>query len=242
MLRENTAGYDPEERCVSPIVGFSCWALGYVDPKYRLVGCLLHPAQNRGEDLRYRVDYGEKCRRETCTEARIFLKAGLPARLFWLRLTEGLDSFAYSSRQANPLFRLLGWGPEILERIAREEEGEKFDSERFLQIYPFFTTGLAPKAAAYLLAGLVQHRGLSPLRDKAFASRFEEFLSRLAKTLRSASIGKSPYRATHRLGMDSQFLDFVRLFLGMRHVSEVEARQLKEMADVAVQRFGEECR
>jgi len=237
MLRENTAGYDPKERCVSPIVGFSCWALAYVDPGYRRVGCLLHPARNGGADLRYRVGYGEKCRRETCTEVRIFLKARVPARLFWLQLTAGLDSFAYSSRRENPLFHLLGWGSEILERIAREHEGEKFDRDRFLQTYPFFTTGLAPRAVAYLLTGLVQYQSLALLRDKAFPSRFEEFSSRLTETLKSASMGHTPDTATHRLGLDGQFLDFLRLFLGTNRISEEGAARLKRMVDEAVKRF-----
>jgi len=49
MLRENTKAFARGETGPAPITGFSCWALGYLDPEYRRVGCLLHPLQNAGE-------------------------------------------------------------------------------------------------------------------------------------------------------------------------------------------------
>ena len=60
MLRENTKGFAAGGGGRSPITGFSCWALGYLDENFRQVGCLLHPAMNNGKDLRYRVGFGEK--------------------------------------------------------------------------------------------------------------------------------------------------------------------------------------
>jgi hypothetical protein len=72
MLRENTLAFNKEDRGLSPITGFSCWALGYLDEEYRRIGCLLHPFQNDGVDLRYRVDYGSKCCRESCPESKTF--------------------------------------------------------------------------------------------------------------------------------------------------------------------------
>jgi hypothetical protein len=220
-------------------VGFSCWALGYVDPDRRLVGCMLHPAQNHGVDLRYRVDYGDKCRREMCPEARIFLDLDAPARKFFLQLAQGMDSFAYSSRRTNPLFHLLGWGMELLRRIAAEEDGQRFTRQRFFQTYPFLRTCRAPKAVAYLVAGVVRHRDLAPLREEAFPIRFMEFSSGLARTLKNSSMGNSAATPTHRLSLDAQFLDFVRLFLDMNYMSAEGATCLKEMTDEALERFCE---
>lgn len=58
MLRENTRDFAAGGGGL--ITGFSCWALGYLDEDFRQVGCLLHPARNHGQDLRYRVGYEEK--------------------------------------------------------------------------------------------------------------------------------------------------------------------------------------
>ncbi len=101
-----------------PIVGYSCWALGFLDAKGRKVGCLLHPARNNGRDLRGLVDYGRKCERESCVPARIFSQLSEQGQRFWLPLVNGLNSFYFSSRRANPLFHLLEWGIKLLE-IAR---------------------------------------------------------------------------------------------------------------------------
>jgi hypothetical protein len=121
VLRENTASLRREEKSLLPITGFSCWALGHLDGGFKRIGCLLHPSQNGGEDLRYRVDYGDKCARESCLEAGIFARLCPEARNFWVRLSEGLDSFSYSSRTLNPLFRILGWGGAVLNLVATAE-------------------------------------------------------------------------------------------------------------------------
>ena len=123
LLRENSQDFSKKVAGVIPITGFSCWALGYIDQGHRLIGCLLHPGQNHGRDLRYRVDYGNKCRREACQEAKIFSRMHGAERDFWLPLADGLDSFAYSSREKNPLFRILGWGGDILGIVAKAEAG-----------------------------------------------------------------------------------------------------------------------
>ena len=86
MLRENTRAFSTRGEKVLPITGFSCWALGYLDKECRLVGCLLHPSRNRGKDLRFRVDYGGKCGRESCPESKVFLELGLDERELWLCL------------------------------------------------------------------------------------------------------------------------------------------------------------
>src|SRR5574340_715142 len=44
-----------------PIVGYSCWGLGFLDAQGRRAGCLLHPFHNDGSELRSLIDYGDKC-------------------------------------------------------------------------------------------------------------------------------------------------------------------------------------
>ena len=71
-LKENSEDFDRQGKGIIPITGFSCWALGYLKDNHRLIGCMLHPFQNDGVDLRFRVDYGEKCSRESCEEQKVF--------------------------------------------------------------------------------------------------------------------------------------------------------------------------
>ncbi|MGE5840772.1 MAG: hypothetical protein ACM335_00735 [Deltaproteobacteria bacterium] len=158
MLRENTASLRREDGDLSPITGFSCWALGYLDGRFKRVGCLLHPGQNQGEDLRYRVDYGGKCSRESCVEAQIFKLLAPEARAFWLRLSDGLDSFAYSSRTLNPLFLILGWGSPLLKLVALAERERDMRAKSILETYTFFQTDLPARANAYLLNAVVINR------------------------------------------------------------------------------------
>jgi hypothetical protein len=233
MLRENTAGFKARAARVEPITGFSCWALGYLDPEYRLVGCLLHPARNSGRDMRYRVAYGEKCRRETCREARIFEELDPEVQAFWLRLADGLDCFQYSSRRENPLFTLLNWGPGILEAVAREESCSGLEREAFFYRYPFFKTPLPPQAAAYPAERLVLPDRIGLFKREAFARAFETLYSSLSEQVRSKASdrGNPTQPHTHRLPLEKTFLDFVRLSTGIRRISLEAAASIKHDLD-----------
>ena len=239
-LRENTAAFDPEERTIRPITGFSCWALGYLDLEFRLVGCLLHPARHSGEDLRFRIDYGEKCRRETCPEARIFDRLEPDTRAFWLHLADDLDAFSYSSRTQNPLFHLLNWGPELLTMVAGDAPQAVHSAQSLPEAYPFFTSHLHPRAMAWPVARLILLKGTGLLRDPAFALRLAPFLAALADALRKEA---GPYPdppsapPVHRLPEDPAFLDFLRLYVDIRRLTPERARTLKERADRNLSEF-----
>jgi hypothetical protein len=236
-LRENTLAFAKNREGVFPITGFSCWALGYLDQRYRLVGCLLHPAQNGGEDLRYRIDYEEKCRRESCPEATVFSELGIHERIFWLQLADGLDSFAYSSKRINPLFVMMGWGADLLRLIALHEHGRTFRKGSFFQTYPFFTTRLNPRANAYLLTRIVKRDNIHLLKTESFCSRFEAFSLALSERVRETSAcgARDPY--THRLELDRSFLNFLRLSADISTIDHERARNLKVVVDAAIQRF-----
>jgi len=236
-LRENTFDYNTKGKGVLPITGFSCWALGYLDKDFSLVGCLLHPVRNEGVDLRFRIDYGEKCARESCPEARAFLELGINKRGFWLHLTDGLDSFSYSSRKVNPLFKMMGWGADLLNLIAVHEKGRVLTSESFFKAYPFFSTLLSPRANAYLLRQLVTKDNVHILKTESFCTRFEAFSARLSGQLRKASQPGSEAPYTHLLGLDTQFLDYLRLSVGMSRIDREDAIRLKDFVDRAVQKF-----
>jgi hypothetical protein len=238
MLRENTAAFDPQNDRIVPITGFSCWALGYLDEAYQRVGCLLHPIRHGGLDLRYRVDYGNKCARETCPEAKVFNGLTIREREFWLGLTDGFDSFDYSSRKANPLFNLMGWGGRLLSLIAAQENPGRFTREYFLETYPFFNTNAPPRANAYLVNRLVHGDNVHLLRSRRFEDAFERFSLTLPSLLTGERPNEQKGFPVHRLDLNRDFLDFLRQSLGISKTSLEQAVRLKEKVDEQCERFG----
>ena len=237
ILRENTKGFRKEDKKIIPITGFSCWALGYVDKNYKLVGCMLHPAQNRGIDFRYRIDYGDKCRREICQEAKVFSELDEDEKRFWLQLTDGLDSFAYSSKKMNPLFSMMGWGTYLLRLVAEKENNQSFQMDSFFKAYPFFTTKVSPRANIYLINHLISEEKIHLLRSDFFRQEFEEFTSQLLGRINHQSCDASDYPRVHLLDLDQDFLLFLRLSVGISKINEEDALVLKEIVDEQLKLF-----
>lgn len=237
ILRENRRAFDNSKNEIKPITGFSCWALGFLDNHYKRVGCLLHPLQNRGKDLRYRVDYGDKCRREVCPEEAVFSSLRVSIRHIWLHLSEGLDSFSYSSKHINPLFTMMGWGKYLLQRIASEESQAIVSWDTFLQTYPFFSTELKPRGHAYLLTRLIRRKGFHLLKSDAFRSEFEALSSDLSQRI-GLGINPRPDGAfVHLLDFDPHFLDFLRLCVKILRLHKEDAVHLKRIVDKEVDHF-----
>lgn len=231
VVRENTAGFQPESRKVIPITGFSCWALGYLDAECRSIGCLLHPARNGGEDLRYRVDYGDKCRRETCPEATVFSRLRPDGQQFWLHLARDLDTFSYSSRKRNPLFLMMNWGTILLGLIPEEEKYTMRSWPEFLRRYPFFSTAISPRGHAYLINRLVRNKGLRLLRSEAFGRSLEGLSRRILDRIGAQWPPAGTGHPVHRLDLDRDFLDFLRLSAHIKRIYRQEALRVKEMVD-----------
>ena len=236
-FRENTLAFRKDDTKVLPITGFSCWALGYLDKGGRRIGCLLHPLHNEGTDLRFRVDYGEKCRRESCPESVAFSRLGNDAKHFWLHLADGLDSFAYSSRKENPLFTLLGWGKRLLELISSVEAYRKYDRKGFLREYPFFQTTLSPRPHAYLAKHLVTEENVHLLKEPGFGEEFLKFSGTLSSSLKKAFGETAGETAVHRHPLDRDFLNFLRLSAKITKISKEDALRLKTSADEEVEKF-----
>lgn len=216
LLLENSSEYDPEDKDVRPVTGFSCWAMGYVDNEYRQPGCLLHPCQNRGHDLRYRIDYGTKCIREICYEARVFERLNEEQKKFWLTLAEGMDSFEYSSRKINILFKITGWGNKILGIIADRESDKISGKSPFLKAYPFFDSNIYPRGNAYLLTYLVNKRGVKALKKMKFMKSFKLFSRNLTASIKERFDMVTGPVHVHKMDMDPLFTDFLRLSLQLK--------------------------
>ena len=237
FLRENNEGFKREEREIISITGFSCWALGYLDDSHKLIGCLLHPAQNGGTDYRYRIDYGEKCRRENCREEKTFSELGRKDQEFWIHLVAGFDSFSYSSRRLNPLFQLMGWGKHLLSLIPLKERGKRFTKPSFFRAYPFFKTNISSRANAYLIDRLVREENIHILQENSFGSEFSMFVSDLEDYLSRVSthFPGDPY--VHLLDLDKDFSDFLRLSARIPRIKMEEAGRLKKIVNEATDIF-----
>jgi hypothetical protein len=170
-------------------------------------------------------------------EAGIFAHLPPAARNFWLRLSEGLDSFSYSSRTLNPLFRLLGWGSPVLNLVASAEKERDLPGDSILETYSFFKTTLSSRANAYLLRILIDSENLDLLKSSRFRERFEEFSYRLSKQLPPQVLSSSSAPYVHLLPLDTGFLDFFRLSGHIVRASEEEATMLKKLVDQELAEF-----
>ncbi len=237
VLLENSSGYDPDERCVRPITGFSCWALGYIDDDFKQPGCLLHPFQNNGEDLRYRIDYGTKCIREACFEACVFERLTEKNRQFWLRLADGMDSFEYSSRKINILFKLLGWGDKILSAIADSESDHFQNKSEFIRKYPFFKSSISQKGSAYLLSFIISSTGSDILKHKDFEEKFRNLSMQITAGIKELFDTGTGAFHVHRMDFDSMFTDFLRLEADIKKSEYSTVEKIKQYTDEQLKLF-----
>lgn len=169
-LRHNSIQIHLRLSAPQPIDGRSCWALGFLDDQERWVGCLLHPGRNHGEDLRHLVDFGGKCAREKCHEARVFEGLDQEERRWCLGCVTSEDSFAYSSRRSNPLFRLLAWEEVVIRALLRREAGVPLRRARLLQEYSPLFTLLQPKVDGYWIGRLVENGNWTFLQGHGLAA------------------------------------------------------------------------
>ncbi len=230
-------GYDPDKRDVRPVTGYSCWAMGYTDPEYRQPGCLLHPSINNGEDLRYRIDYGSKCMRESCHEARIFERLNNYQKAFWLNLAHGMDSFEYSSRKANPLFNILGWGENVLSVLADKESGNITCRLLFSRLYPFFLSNISAKGHAYLLTCIVNEKGVDIIKGSGFEKDFRLFSSGLTAAVKERFNKGSGRYYVYKMGADPLFTDFLRIIANIKKTDYPVLEKIKHYTDDMLKLF-----
>jgi hypothetical protein len=167
----------------------------------------------------------------------VFLELGSTERQFWLQLSEDLDSFSYSSRAHNPLFKVMGWGAGLLKLVARHEKGRGMTRETFFRSYPIFSNQAIPRSNAYLISRLVTEDNVHMLKTESFCAGFEAFSTRLSDQLKRVlpTENEAPY--THLLEFDKGFLDYLRLSIGLTRMNREEAVGLKDLVDDALREF-----
>ncbi|MHC1744777.1 MAG: hypothetical protein AB9873_17355 [Syntrophobacteraceae bacterium] len=230
-FRDNRSRYLKEGPRYRPIVGFSCWALGYLDGRSQTIGCLLHPYQNRGEDLRHLIHYGNKCRREQCGPAREFGLLPPEGQRFWLPLVKGMSAFCFSSPKANPLFHLMLWGKAVLETMRALSESNGWCVTELLWRESFLMDDTwAPKAHRYLFRLLLETNRTPGYGSLDLPGRCRRLLESFLRIPRARSWCREPeddgLPFVHALGLDPEFQDLLRLGLGWKRCSPEAAERI----------------
>jgi hypothetical protein len=207
--------------------------LGFLDPQGRTAGCLLHPARNGGQDLRDLVHYGNKCRRESCRAAQVFEELTAEGQAFWLELVRGLNPFYYSSRRANPLFHLMPWGAELLERLRKHADPSGWSVTELVYRCPFLMRKHWKPQTHRLLFQLLLDRW--DTRDE-WTDSIEESACRLLDGIRSlraiqglkCSADEEEGVWTHLAPGSPELHDFLRLEIGVRRATVGQIREAGE--------------
>lgn len=165
LLSENTRALREQGPPAKPITGYWCPGLGYLDSAGRMAGCLLHPAQNQGRDLRGPTGFQEKCARESCPPARAFAALGEAQREALMDLCQGMDSLSFGSPRLNPVMRLLAFGPEV----AAAATGLSLGSREDLAAWPWLNE--TPPAWGWLLARRLEAWGAEAMASVDLAAR-----------------------------------------------------------------------
>lgn len=177
MFSENRQAFLAGQVADRVQIGFSCPGLGFLDSTGSQVGCLLHPARNQGRDLREPTGYREKCARESCAQSRAHAALDDQPRAVLISLCEGMDPFNFSSRRANPLMRLLAFGPEAAAAAAGlgPSNMEELAAWAWLQE--------ADPAHGWLLARLLEKQGSGIFNEPNLAGLLNNKAQDLAKRL-----------------------------------------------------------
>ena len=233
FLRENTRDFaagPPRQRIIT---GYSCWGLGYLDREEKTAGCLLHPGPDHGPDLRDLTGYGDKCRREICREAEIYSRLTTHLAAFLTNLASGLDTFEYSSPRANPMFRLLRFGPTVIEALSAEHP-EGLTREVYLERWKILSQELDPDRDGFALEFILKRRRLADLAEPDFLSRYkqtsEAFISR-HRVLVDPPMDNRPF--VHQLELDPAFVRFLRV-LGFQRAVPSSARRIQAEFEAAL--------
>jgi hypothetical protein len=235
---ENRQRFLREGPAHRPIIGYSCWALGFLDAHGSKVGCMLHPEQNAGKDLRGLIGYGNKCRRESCPPAQVFSQMSAEAQEFWVTLAKGLNSFHYSSPGANPLFHILHWGKELLELMRIQAVANGWSITELLYHHGFLLSlQWRPKAHQYLFRTMIT-RGFEAYGSgeqlECYCIQVLKKISALPE-IANAVPTSSLTLFTHHLPMDRGFVDFLRIGLKITRTTTQRACKILRAVERAIE-------
>jgi len=201
-FRENR--YRLAERLRQPreINGESCWGLGFLDDEEKQIGCLLHPLQNHGRDLRHLTGYQFKCANALCREAEVFAALPESSQQLALALCRGMDSFTYSSR-TNPVKQLLCWEREVTGPVlaALAANGRQPTLQDLVDEYGFLWQKLDFRLDGYLAGKLISRRGVDFLcrRQAELPALRQRIIIGLTRKLAATAVNNGRLRPCHCL-------------------------------------------
>ncbi|MEA2107808.1 MAG: hypothetical protein U9P07_00095 [Pseudomonadota bacterium] len=228
LFRLNRRSLTRNRQDAGEIHGKSCWGLGFLDPREKLVGCLLHPCQNQGTDQRNLTGYRSKCAGTLCQEAIIFARLNPVRQRFYLDLTPGMDSFHYSSRQANPLMKILPWDVPVLDAIFLFEQGKSPPRMEFISRYGFFWHGLDYRLDSWLVGEIIKHRGLEKImaKPRGYLAFRQQLLRRLQQEKTQLAAG-SPAIPVHCLSIPLELSRLLKFGLNLWEATAAEVGRLQ---------------
>ncbi len=238
IFRLNRRNLPGNRQNAGEIRGDSCWGLGFLDAEEKLIGCLLHPHQNQGVDLRHATGYRSKCAGTLCQEAVVFSRLNPVRQQFYLALSEGMDSFHYSSRRANPLMKILPWGAPVLEAIFFFEQGRPLARMDFISRYGFFWNELNYRLDAWLAGEIIKRYGLKVIiaNPRKFLDFRRRLLSRLQQKINKKA-DNPPILPVHQLSIPLEFSRLLKFGLNLWEASAVKVGKLQEVILQEVERF-----
>jgi hypothetical protein len=162
-------------------------------------------------------------------------------QVFWLSLVKGLNTFYYSSHRANPLFHVLLWGTSLLERLRRHADLKGWSATELVYACPFLTRGdWKPKAHRYLFGLLFDQLGGEPNWTAIIEDACRRLLRNILRMqaveeLRDTRSAKEMV-LTHHAPQNGDFLDFLRLGLGIARVSAPQLHKFGEAIEALTAR------
>ncbi len=228
LFRLNRKNLPLNRQDAGEIHGNSCWGLGFLDPREKLVGCLLHPCQNQGTDQRNLTGYQSKCAGTLCQEAVIFSRLNPIRQRFYLNLAEGMNSFHYSSRRANPLMKILPWGIPVLNAIFLLEQRKPPTRMEFINRYGFFWHELDCRRDSWLVGEIIKRHGLEKIMadPREYLALRRQLLCRLQQEKTQPAVGLPPI-PVHRLSISLELSRLLKFGLNLWEATATEVGRLQ---------------
>jgi hypothetical protein len=111
---------------------------------------------------------------------------------------------------------MLGWGSSLLAKISDNDIEKYYSKKQFLNRYPFFDTGLSPKGHAFPVNYIIRIKSFDLLADIEFKNKYENFQKILSGKISSKFKLPPDGIFVHKLPINREFSDYIRLTLGVR--------------------------
>ncbi|MCK4378533.1 MAG: hypothetical protein KAW01_04275, partial [Deltaproteobacteria bacterium] len=182
--------------------------------------------------------YRSKCAGTLCQEAVLFSRLNPVRQRFYLDLTDGMDSFHYSSRRANPLMKILPWGILILDAIFLLEQGKSLTRMEFIRRYGFFWHELDCRLDSWLVGEIIKRHDLEKImaNPREYLAFRQQLLRRLQPEKAQPAV-ESPAVPVHRLSIPLELSRLLKFGLNLWEATAAEVNRLQEVMLQEIDQF-----